>query len=238
MKFITSIAVAITATILLIVQAHAATFFANGTVAQANAQRAQWEADARVDGDIVFDGLGTISGDGPLTTNLGNTFTVMQGSLVTRDFAFPVGVTGGKVLDAGAAALNPGDTPKSVFTWTFAESTGVAALAFNAFDADDGNMIITMKYASPNFPGGFGTFISSVRFSGTQKNLFFGVSNFSTLGITSVEIATTDSSGITIFDNFSYVAVATPVPVPASALLLVGGLGLMGWVGRRRRVAR
>ena len=132
----------------------------------------------------------------------------------------PFGVVDGTALRAMWSSSPPLD-----FIWTL--GTPSNAFAFNYVDNDGG--IVTIDI----FDGAtlLETYVVNA-FSGENDNSFWGISGLGT-NATSVRIRTTDTGGVTYWDNFS-VGVSA-IPIPAALPLFFSALAFFGIVARKRR---
>ncbi|RKF16018.1 hypothetical protein D6850_00115 [Roseovarius spongiae] len=181
--------------------------------------------------DFVAEAFGDERGvaDGTTINNVNTGF--LNVTFSSSHFAYFDDLSGGKPAGLGVCKVLTGDAqckPSSDDNVTSGESvtltfdTMVDLLGLSFFNADHNPVSATDTLR-------IGTDLMAI------GETTFGAASAATFsGITSITFAYGGSSA-----NQFYVAgaTATPVPIPASLPLLVGGLGLMGWVARRRRKA-
>jgi len=178
---------------------------------------------------LNFDDLNTNTGAGlPLATYSGFTFdagtfyttTTVNSSGVSSNYlitnnALTIRRSDNKAFyfDSVDHAMRGGETREYFFVFNFADGTSFSGANLNA--ADNGN-----------FRNSDGT----TELSGTDKL----ISSFSVVG---KQTETADYSYLAL-DNFQFrveqAVVTTPVPEPEIYAMMLAGLGLMGWVRRRR----
>ena len=179
---------------------------------------------------LNFDDLNTSTGAGlPMATYNGFTFDDgtyyintptsiggVSGNYLITNNALTIRRSDNKAFyfDAVDHAMRGGETREYFFVFNFADGTSFSGAGLNT--ADNGN-----------FRNSDGT----TELSGTDKL----ISSFSVVG---KQTETADYSYLAL-DNFQFrveqAVVTTPVPEPEIYAMMLAGLGLMGWVGRRRR---
>ena len=139
----------------------------------------------------------------------------LDGSGLAGDDYFASG-NPGVVFTFSAGALGALPTHAGL-VWT----DGDGDTTFEAFDHAGASMgVVTVHLANGSFNGE------------TSEDRFFGA--IDPLGITSIKIS--NSSGGIEIDHVQY-GLAAAVPEPETYALMLGGLGLLGFVARRRRRA-
>ncbi len=122
-------------------------------------------------------------------------------------------------------------------------------MTFNLVDVDPGAASITIENVLPgaiDFFAGDGVTLSDLDWVDDPSAVILGISNFtSNIGAVSSIVSsgphrvTVDLSDLRFTENgflsFDLVTGASAIPLPPTALLLVGGLAGIGWVKRRRR---
>gem|GEM_PF-2635134 len=178
---------------------------------------------------LNFDDLSSVTGPGlPLATYKG--FTFDEGTYYTNTISSSIGVSNNYLITNNALtirrsdnkafyfdsvdhAMRGGETREYFFVFNFADGTSFNGADLNA--ADNGN---------------FRNNDGITELSGTDKL----ISSFSVVG---KQTETADYSYLAL-DNFQFrveqSVVTTPVPEPEIYAMMAAGLGLMGWVGRRR----
>jgi hypothetical protein len=138
---------------------------------------------------------------------------VLDGSGLAGDDYFSPSGSAGIVFTFSAAALGALPTHAGL-VWT----DGAGDTTFEAFDHTGASMgVVTVHLDNGSFNGE------------TNEDRFFGA--IDPLGITAIKIS--NSSGGIEIDHLQY-GLAAAVPEPETYALMLGGLGLVGWIARRR----
>jgi hypothetical protein len=139
---------------------------------------------------------------------------VLDGSGLLGDDYFSSNGSAGITFSFSAAALGALPTHAGL-VWT----DGAGSTTFEAFDHNGASLgTITVNIANATVTGE------------TNEDRFFGAVD--PLGISAIKISNA-SGGIEI-DHLQY-GLATAVPEPETSALMLGGLGLLAFVARRRR---
>ena len=143
--------------------------------------------------------------------------SVLDGSGLAGDDYFSSSGSAGITFSFSAAVLGALPTHAGV-VWT----DGAGSTTFEAFDHNGVSMgSVTVNIANATVTGE------------TNEDRFFGA--IDPLGITAIKIS--NSSGGIEVDHLQY-GLAAAVPEPETYALLLGGLGIVGWVARRRSRGR
>jgi hypothetical protein len=144
---------------------------------------------------------------------------VLDGSGLAGDDYFSSNGAGGVTFTFSAGVLGALPTHAGL-VWT----DGAGVTSFEAFDHNGVSMgVLTASLANASFNGE------------TNEDRFFGA--IDPLGISAIKIS--NSGGGIEIDHLQYglAGEVTAVPEPESYAMLLGGLGLLGFVARRRRGA-
>jgi hypothetical protein len=141
---------------------------------------------------------------------------VLDGSGLNGDSFFSGSGAGGITFTFSAATLGALPTHAGI-VWT----DGSGSTTFEAFDHNGVSMgTITVNLANASFNGE------------TDEDRFFGATD--PLGISAIRISN-QFGGIEV-DHLQYGMAGTqPVPEPQTYALMLAGLGVVGWMARRRR---
>jgi hypothetical protein len=139
---------------------------------------------------------------------------VLDGSGLAGDDYFSSSGSAGIVFTFSAAVLGALPTHAGL-VWT----DGAGSTTFEAFDHNGFSMgVVTVNLANGSFNGE------------TSEDRFFGA--IDPLGVSAIKIS--NSSGGIEIDHLQY-GLTAAVPEPETFALMLGGLGVLGFVGRRRR---
>ena len=129
-------------------------------------------------------------------------------------------------LDAGNSVLNAAAGFNTGFSFFYSSSTAASVNVWSGLGATGtllGTLTLTAQYNGNNCVGDpTGTFCNwtavGVGFSGTAMSIDFG--------------GTADQTG---FDNITFGSVTPGVPEPETYALMLAGLGIVGYMSRRRK---
>lgn len=168
-------------------------------------------------------------------------------SLTIQDVTFE-SIQGGGFITTNIDITDPGVTESDYSgTYLFNGAIGFSSLKISfantvsefSFNLGDNQLDWKLEAFNTENTSIASLTIDAIPIGGTNNGDFFGLSSLDDAGIsyaTLTQIGTPLFGSDTIeFDNLKYTTVAAPVPEPSTYALMLGGLGLVGFMAYRRR---
>lgn len=191
--------------------------FSDGTVATVVTDSNRPTANGGLDQAFAFDTNNFTGND----TDLVSDFPNASNPLITKDLGIIAVIGGPGGSASGSAGPTPNDEARGG-TITFSFDRLVNILSFDYVDTEAGSNVLNVS-----------AFDDSNGLIGTSGALIAGNGQFDTFtnGFLGVRTLVFDFGGSGGLDNIKI----TPVPLPAALPLLAGGLGILGFLGWRRK---